>query len=464
MVFSSAVFLFCFLPVVFLAYRLLPGPRAKNGLLILGSLVFYAFGGLGCLPVLLGSVLVNYLAGLLAARRGRLGRAAVAAAAVLDLGLLGTFKYLNFITANLALIPGLPVAVTQVALPIGISFFIFQGLSYVIDVYREPALLARSFWRVLLYITFFPQLVAGPIVKYGDVAGQLARRETCPADTAAGLCRFITGLSKKLLLADTLGRMVDAVYALPAGQLDLRLGWLAALCYTLEIYFDFSGYSDMAIGLGRLFGFHFLENFDHPYCAGSIREFWRRWHISLSAWFRDYVYIPLGGNRRGLGRARLNRLLVFLLTGLWHGANWTFVLWGAWHGLLMLAEDLLPRPRHRLGKALGHVFTLLAVTLGFVLFRANSLAGAAAMLGAMFTGFTFTPAGNALLASLLSLGNLAALALALPLCLPVGNWLAKRRLGAALQALRLPAALVLFALCLLSLAANGFNPFIYFQF
>lgn len=243
----------------------------------------------------------------------------------------------------------------------------------------------------MLYISLFPQLVAGPIIKYLDIAQQIDHRTVTPEKTAQGIVRFVLGLSKKLLVANTLGQAADAVYSLSAGQLDFRLAWLGAICYTLQIYFDFSGYSDMAIGLGRMFGFSFKENFLHPYKASSIKEFWRCWHISLSSWFRDYVYIPLGGNRRGMARARWNRLFVFFLTGLWHGANWTFILWGLWHGLLLLLEDKLRLIERLRGGVISHLYTMLAVTLGFMLFRADSLTQAWEMLRAMFTGIVMTP-------------------------------------------------------------------------
>ena len=324
MVFGSPIFLFCFLPAAYLVYRFLPGIRSRNAWLAIASLVFYSFGQPVYLPLLLLSVVMNYLFGLLLmspAGRGKRWPAACAVAG--NLLLLGTFKYLDFFAGILNTLPGVNLPLPGLALPIGISFFTFQGLSYALDVSREPDAGTRSFGKLVLYISFFPQLIAGPIIKYHDVALQIDQRELTPELTILGLRRFITGFAKKLLIANTMGLAADRVFALEAGALDLRLAWLGAVCYTLQIYFDFSGYSDMAIGLGRMFGFTFQENFNLPYAARSIKEFWRRWHISLSSWFRDYLYIPLGGNRKGRARTMGNKIIVFFSTGLWHGANWT---------------------------------------------------------------------------------------------------------------------------------------------
>lgn len=461
MPFSSAAFLFAFLPLSLLLLRLTAcsrsGPQARNAALIGLSLVFYAASGLRFLPLLLGSALLNWLLGLAAARGERAGKRAAALAVACNLALLGCFKYLNFLTANLA---WLGVPPTSLALPLGVSFFTFQGIGYVLEVRRDPALASRSFWPVLLYLCCFPRMLAGPLVRYAELEPQIAALHMAPEDVTEGLLRFVRGLAKKLLLADVLGLAVDAVYALPSGAADVRLAWLAAIGYTLQIYYDFSGLSDMAIGLSRICGFRLPENFRHPYCAGSMREFWRRWHISLSSWFRDYVYIPLGGSRRGIWRARGNRLLVFLLTGAWHGANWTFLLWGLWHGLCLLAEDLLPKPKRLPGRIWGRLCTLLAVTLGFMLFRADSLGQAWALLTALCGGTAATAASSALLASLTGARLWTTLGLAALCSLPLGE-----RLRARTPAwLRQAAALALYALCILSLSANAFRPFIYAQF
>ena len=466
MVFSSAIFLFVFLPAVFLLSRLTKRQRTQNLLLALSSLVFYAFGQLQYLPLFFGSVLVNYLAGLLLTGRFRRSRAVLAAAVLLNLGVLGVFKYTDFALSNLNAALGLSLPMTGIVLPIGISFFTFQGLSYVIDTYRDPEAGTRDFLKLLLYIAFFPQLIAGPIVKYHDIAAQIDARVCTPEQSAAGLRRFIRGLGKKLLIADTVGYIADAAYAALSGTPDSRLMWLGAMCYTLQIYYDFSGYSDMAIGMGRMFGFTIRENFLFPYGAASIREFWRKWHVSLSTWFKEYLYIPLGGNRRGRARAALNRFAVFLCTGIWHGANWTFVFWGLAHGLLSSAEDWGLIPVKRLeknpwGRALCRVYTMLCVTLLFAIFRADSLSDGFRLIAALFSGVTTAEAGL-LLVRLLTPAALLTIAVAV-LC--AGSLVPRLR-----ERVRLPEALAdalslgLLALCILCLSRGGFHPFIYFQF
>ena len=469
MVFGSPIFLFCFLPAAYLVYRFLPGIRSRNAWLAIASLVFYSFGQPVYLPLLLLSVVMNYLFGLLLmspAGRGKRWPAACAVAG--NLLLLGTFKYLDFFAGILNTLPGVNLPLPGLALPIGISFFTFQGLSYALDVSREPDAGTRSFGKLVLYISFFPQLIAGPIIKYHDVALQIDQRELTPELTILGLRRFITGFAKKLLIANTMGLAADRVFALEAGALDLRLAWLGAVCYTLQIYFDFSGYSDMAIGLGRMFGFTFQDNFNLPYAARSIKEFWRRWHISLSSWFRDYLYIPLGGNRKGRARTMGNKIIVFFSTGLWHGANWTFVLWGMWHGLFSALEDANVIPKRLRESVLGHVYTMLVVVLGFTLFRADSLAAAGVMFSQMFAGFQFTPAHTLTLISLLDRRTvvflIAAVLLASGLPQRLVERLSKAAPYAVRQWVRTAAYAALFALCVLNLSGASFNPFIYFQF
>ena len=458
MVFSSAIFLFVFLPAVFLLDRLARGVRLKNALLLAASLVFYAFGQPVYLPLLLVSVLLNYLCGLLAA--GRYPRLGVGIAVAGGIGMLAVYKYADFAIGTVNSLFGLSLPLTGIALPIGISFFTFQGLSYVIDVYRDRTLVSRSFFKVLLYISYFPQLIAGPIVKYHDIEKEIDARHATPQETALGIRRFICGLAKKLLLSNAMGQMADTVFALPAGEIGMFAAWTGAVCYTLQIYFDFSGYSDMAIGMGRMFGFHFLENFNYPYASTTIKEFWRRWHISLSTWFRDYLYIPLGGNRKGRGRTWVNRFLVFFATGLWHGASWNFVLWGLWHGLFSVLEDCgaLPVKRFK-GRLTGRVYTLLVVVLGFTLFRADTLAQAGAMFAAMFTGVGLEWAGTAAVCARLTPVFLLTLAFALALSFPVS-----KRFQPKNDTVTLAGALVLLVLCMFNLSAGTFNPFIYFRF
>jgi len=469
MVFGSPIFLFCFLPAVYIVYRVLPGIRTRNGWLAIASLVFYSFGQPVYLPLLLMSVGMNYLFGLLLmSPAGRGKRWPAACAVVGNLLLLGTFKYLDFFTGILNALLGLDLPLPGLTLPIGISFFTFQGLSYALDVSRDPDSGTRGFGKLVLYISFFPQLIAGPIIKYHDVALQIDRRELTPELTLTGLRRFIAGFAKKLLLANTAGRVADSVFALTVGALDLRLAWLGAVCYTLQIYFDFSGYSDMAIGLGRMFGFTFQENFNLPYAAKSIKEFWRRWHISLSSWFRDYLYIPLGGNRKGKARTMLNKFVVFFSTGLWHGANWTFVLWGLWHGLFSTLEDADVIPKRLQKSAFAHLYTMLVVVLGFTLFRADNLAGAWLMLSQMFTGFDFAPAHTLTLISLLDRRTvfflIAGALLAAGLPQRLAERLSRPAPDSACQWIGAGAYALLFAACVLNLSSTSFNPFIYFQF
>ncbi len=467
MVFSSAIFLFCFLPPVFLLSRLPLGRRWQNLLLAAASLIFYAFGNLRYVPLFLVSVLLNYLAGLLLSGRFQRSRGILAASVALNLGILCVYKYTDFLLQNLSLIPGVSLKPVGLVLPIGISFFTFQGMSYVIDTYRRPESGSRSFPDVLLYISFFPQLIAGPIVRWGDIAEQIQSRSCTPELTWAGVRRFIVGLSKKLLLADAAAVVADAVFS--SGTGDFRAAWLGAVCYTLQIYFDFSGYSDMAIGMGKLFGFSIRENFLFPYTAASIRDFWRRWHISLSTWFREYLYFPLGGSRVSRGRAALNRLLVFFCTGLWHGANWTFVLWGLGHGLLSSLEGSGLIPVSRLektpaGRAFCRVYTMLAVCLLFVLFRADTVTQGFSMMAAMFS-FRTAPEASALLARLLDPACAVTLLAALLLAGRAGARVHAFLTGDSEHSL-LPAfcCLLLLLLSVMALAQSGFHPFIYFQF
>ena len=416
MAFSSPVFLFFFLPAVYLLYGCMPDREAENRFLAASSVVFYAFGQLMYVPLLLGSAAGNWLFGLWLRREDCPRRLALGLALTANLTLLGVFKYLDFFLSTLNAVLGAafprywtPLPLPGLVLPIGISFYTFQGLSYVWEVYRDRTTGAARFGTLLLYLAFFPQLIAGPIVLYRDVAAQIDRRTRTPDLTLSGLRRIIAGLGKKVLLADTLAAVPDAVFALDASGLDARLAWMGAVCFTLQLYFDFSGYSDMAIGLGRLFGFRFRENFNFPLIARSIRDFWRRWHISLGVWFRDCVYIPLGGNRRGPGRTARNKWLVFFLTGLWHGANWTFVLWGLWHGLFSVLEERDVIPKRLRASPAGRVYTLLVVTLGFTLFRAESVSAAGTLFAAMFARWLASPERTLTLIGLLDRRTVSAL-------------------------------------------------------
>lgn len=471
MVFSSISFLFVFLPLLLAVYFLLPARlrEGRNLVLLLFSLFFYGYGGPRFLLLMLLSIAVNYAGGLLAApdqRRRRLWTGLVTA---VNLGLLGWFKYAGFLGANLNRIwTGLPVP--EVALPIGISFFTFQGLSYVLDVYRGEAAAERNPLRVALYISLFPQLVAGPIVRYTTVADEIRnRRETLDAFTD-GAVRFLFGLGKKMLLANQLGLLADQVYATRPEFLTTALAWLGAAAYTGQIYFDFSGYSDMAIGLGRMFGFHFLENFNYPYLSQSVTEFWRRWHISLSTWFRDYLYIPLGGNRCAHWKHIRNILVVWALTGLWHGAAWNFLCWGLYFGLLLLGEKYgWGRILERAPAALRHLYAMVLIVVSWVLFRAETLDYAVRFLQAM-AGFAQGGLTDGRTTYYL-LEFRWELLLAIPAAMPVKSWLQnwlESKSGAAAQALLAwgPKLIALgtFGLSFLRLVSSSFNPFIYFRF
>lgn len=476
MVFSSVIFLFLFLPVVLGVYFLCPKQQAKNLWLIAASLLFYAFSGLWYVLLLLFSVLCNYIAGLFVSGRKPVLYAAVA----VNLGILGVFKYLGFLAQTVNHLPGVSVPVPSIVLPVGISFFTFQGLSYVIDVYRNEQLKSTKFSDVLLYISLFPQLVAGPIVRYEDVAHEVRSRSHTWENLARGLRRFIIGLSKKLLIADVCGSVVAQVYGADASILDSRAAWLGAVCYLMQIYFDFNGYSDMAIGLGLCFGFHFRENFNYPYISSSIKEFWRRWHISLSTWFREYLYIPLGGNRKGTAKTYRNKLIVFFFTGLWHGANWTFIVWGLWHGFFIVAEDLVAKltgkdrhSRNSKRRAAGiakHLYTLLVVLIGFVIFRADTMSQAVAMVAAMFSGVHATAQTGLLLAQCMTPLTLCALAAGVVFSTPVLPAILHRTDALtqnAQRAVRVLGGAVLLMLLvtdILHLSAASYVPFIYFQF
>ncbi len=401
MVFSSTIFLFFFLPLVLTGY-FLAAPRWRNTILLCASLLFYYWGENIYVLVMLFSIVANYAFGLLidrAQRQGKRGRTPLIFAVAVNLGLLGFYKYTNFLIDNgnilLVALHLPPVVAAPIHLPIGISFFTFQALSYIIDLYRFETTVQRNLLDFALYKSLFPQLIAGPIVRYKDVATEIVGRKVTLDDLGYGVQRFIIGLGKKVLIANVMGRAADTIFALPPETLPIHLAWLGAIAYTLQIYYDFSGYSDMAIGLGRMFGFHFLENFNYPYISTSIREFWRRWHISLSSWFRDYLYIPLGGSRLGTLRTSGNLLLVFFLCGFWHGASWTFLFWGGYHGFFLALERTAPGRRvfDLMPAVLRHIYVILVVVIGWVFFRAETLAHALAYLRAM-ADFTRPPLFN----------------------------------------------------------------------
>lgn len=469
MVFSSMVFLCVFLPVVFLLYYLIPGIRGRNLLLIVVSLLFYAYGEPVYVLLMIASTLVNYIFGVQIDRHeGRMRDILLAVDVIINLGMLGVFKYADMVIGTINSVSGAGLRLPGIELPIGISFFTFQAMSYVIDVYRKQVKVQINYLNIVLYISFFPQLIAGPIVKYYDIEKQIMNRKFQITEAAGGMRRFIVGLAKKVLISNVMAGAADAVFSMGTGDLNILSAWLGAVAYMFQIYYDFSGYSDMAIGLGHMFGFTFLENFRYPYCAVNVQDFWRRWHISLSTWFKEYLYIPLGGNRKGRVRTCVNKLIVFFATGLWHGANWTFVVWGLFHGFFLLLEEWIPI--RRLPRALGHVYTFLVVCIGFVIFRADTLGQGLDVIRAMFTGFDFgraymTPALNQL-TPLFLVTLVFAFVLAFPLTPALKKRLAGMKPAVQIRADRLiyVGSMVLLLLCMLSLAGGGYNPFIYFRF
>ena len=475
MAFSTPTFLFLFLPVV-LALHALAGRRARNVVLLAASLLFYAWGEREVVLVMVASIAANWVLARALARSQDQGRRKLllALAVAVDLGLLVAFKYADFLVANLNVAlaaMGLDeLTPPGIQLPIGISFYTFQAMSYVIDVYRGNARDQRNPLHFATYIALFPQLVAGPIVRYRDIAQQLLTRVISLPLFASGVARFIVGLAKKSLVADPLSLTADGLFATAPHDLTAGMAWLGLLAYTLQIYFDFSGYSDMAIGLGRMLGFRFLENFEHPYVARSITEFWRRWHISLSTWFRDYLYIPLGGNRTG--RTGRNLLLVFLLCGLWHGASWLFVAWGLWHGLFLVVERAgAGRWLRRMPAALRHLYTLAIVMGGWVLFRAPdptaALGYAGALVGAGTADGIAHHAGLLLdprLVLTLIAGALGATPWVALLHARMTRPTVSRPWALVYGGARLGCLLALYALSAASLLASTNHPFIYFRF
>ncbi len=456
---DSAFFLLCFLPLAAILYYLLRGERSGNILLLILSLLFCAFGSLSSLCLLLAAALVNYVFGLLILRFPKAGKALAALAVVLDLAFLGAFKYLAFLLSLVLPLPAAGWSGLGVAAPLGISFFTFKCISYIVDTRRDPACGTRSFFRLLLYISFFPQLTAGPITRFPEFNAQLGARTRRADDLGQGLRRFVLGLGKKLILAAGAARIADPVFAQGA-PLIAPLAWLGAMAYLMQIYFDFSGYSDMAIGLGRIFGFRTPENFRDPYTADSITDFWRRWHMTLSYWFRDYVYIPLGGNRKGLLRQLVNIIIVWFLTGLWHGAAWNFILWGMFYGFLLILEKLfLLKYLQKAPRFLQHSYTMAAVLIAWVFFAFTDIGQGMHYLSRMFA----SPALYSGLTLYYLRDNLAVLLIGI-----LASTTLLQKADRFLQE-RLPwSTPLLCAGCLLLCTAfivdASYNPFLYFRF
>lgn len=469
MVFSSNLFIFFFLPLTIWGYFFL-GKRFQNIFLLLMSTIFFAWSQPNYLWLIWLNIFTNYLCALFIAKFSNavMRRLFLLSALIVNLGLLVYFKYFNFLIDSANNLFHMELTPKNIILPIGISFFTFQGLSYVIDVYRKNVAVQKNLFKVALYILFFPQLIAGPIVKYSDVELQINHREISIDDFSVGLKRFIIGLGKKAILANTLAVMVDNIWNYGVAHYTVAIAWLGCVGYTLQIYFDFAGYSDMAIGLGRIFGFHFNENFNLPYISKSITEFWRRWHISLSTWFREYVYIPLGGNRK---HVYLNLAIVFLLTGIWHGAAWNYILWGIWHGIFILAERYVKKNNICIIKKgttiLSRIYTLSVVGIGWVLFRADNLDSAITYLKAMF-GISLSTTPGFDVFWYLNKWNVTILIIAIILSTELPGKLAIRIRNTISEntyfIVEKIFLLLLFAFSLIRIVAGTYNPFIYFQF
>lgn len=466
MVFSSTIFLCVYLPLVLLGYYICP-KKGRNLFLLIVSLVFYAWGEPKYVFLMIFSILVNYIFGRLMDKhrenKKRL-KLMLVLSVVIDIGLLSVFKYTDFIITNVNAIFGSSFDLLNIALPIGISFYTFQAMSYTIDVYRDDVRVQKNLIDFGMYITMFPQLIAGPIVRYADVQDQLADRSVTTADFSEGIMRFVVGLGKKVLLANQMGAVWSDIYAL-GGDVSALMAWTGAIAYTFQIYFDFSGYSDMAIGLGRMFGFKFPENFRYPYQSVSITDFWRRWHITLSTWFKEYLYIPLGGNRRGLARQALNLLIVWSLTGFWHGAGWNFVMWGLYYFVILFIEKLfLLKALDKLPKFFRHVYALLLIIIGWVIFASDDVSVLLPYLGSMF-------GANGAIGGM-DVYTLLTKAVLLIICCIASTELPKKLFLSAAGAMNEKAAftlksvlmIALLALSMILLIGDSYNPFLYFRF
>lgn len=465
MVFSSMTFLWIFLPLLLVIYYIVKD-KYKNYVLLLFSLVFYTWGEPEYIVLMFDSVLINYCIGLLIDKCDGYKRKTLLILSIfINLGLLGYFKYFDFIIMNINTLFGKEVfEIKNIALPIGISFYTFQIMSYIIDLYRKDIVVQKNIFKLALYISFFPQLIAGPIVKYHDIEKQIDERKESLDLFGQGIKRFVYGLGKKVILANTLAMVTDTIFDAGPTNISTFVAWLGAITYTFQIYFDFSGYSDMAIGLGKMFGFKFMENFNYPYLSKSITEFWRRWHISLSTWFREYLYIPLGGNRKGKIRTYINLWIVFLVTGLWHGASWNFIVWGLLHGLFIFIERLGLKKKLDKLNILSRVYTLLVVIVAWIFFRSDTLKIALDYLKVMFTP-VFTCEFN-----LVSIFNLKVLIIIILATLFAGitktikEKTKLKKLHKIYTIIEPMIVLIILLISILVLVSNTYNPFIYFRF
>ena len=462
MLFSSLTFLFCFLPAVITGYYACP-KKLRNFFLLMASIFFYVWGEPRYLPIIFITIVISYI-GALAVEKFKYKKTLLTLFVLLDLSLLFYFKYTNFFLENLSLIFHKQWSF-KIILPLGISFYTFQALSYLIDVYRGQVKAQRNYLKIALYICLFPQLIAGPIVKYHDISNQIDNRKETVDKVYYGIRRFIIGLAKKMLIANAVGKTADQIFSLPTNEFNTSIAWLGAISYTLQIYYDFSGYSDMAIGLGSIFGFKFLENFNYPYISKSITEFWRRWHISLSSWFKDYLYIPLGGNRNGRYRTYLNLVIVFLLTGFWHGASWTFIVWGLWNALFIVFEKATNwgmKETNFFRKILQHFYTILVFIIGLVIFRSETIEDVKYYIQNMI-GLTSQNEVYLRLPYYLTKFNTLILLIAIFCATPIfKNILNKNNIF--VQMCINIVLTVLFVVCVSELAINTYNPFIYFRF
>ncbi|HQE60078.1 MAG TPA: MBOAT family protein [Spirochaetota bacterium] len=466
MLFSSMTFLGVFLPAVCLAY-FLAKPAVRNYILLAASFLFYAWGGIHYLAIMILTIVVNYVGAVLLDKYKRQKKLILLMTVLANLAFLVYFKYFNFIIDNINGIFSAEMSFIKVVMPIGISFYTFQAMSYLIDVYREEVPAQRDIYKLSLYIALFPQLVAGPIVKYHDVDKQIDERTVNFEKVAYGVKRFIIGLAKKVLIANTLGAVADKIFTQQVSSFDTVTSWIGAVAYSLQLYYDFSGYSDMAIGLGMIFGFRFMENFNYPYISKSITEFWRRWHISLSTWFKEYLYIPLGGNRKSPLRTYFNLFVVFFVTGLWHGASWSFVVWGLWHGLFMILERRTGFTKNSGGlikSIVSHVYVFLVFVIGWVIFRADSLSYAVDYIRNMFGLISEHKITFGMMYYVDTI-EVIAFVFGAVCSVPVFKAILeikpeKKVLRAALNGL----LLMLFVLSAASIASSTYNPFIYFRF
>lgn len=467
MLFSSQVFLYFFLPITLIVYYLSP-KRFRNFILLIASLIFYAWGEPVYILIMLFSTIFNYVTGLLIDKfqkknQHKYAKIVLIVSVVGNLAILGFFKYSDFLISNINSLFNLNISLLAIALPIGISFYTFQTMSYTIDVYKQNVKAQKNFISFATYVTLFPQLIAGPIVKYRDVSESLENRKENIADFSEGIKRFIIGLFKKVMIANNVGFIWESIHSLQYSEISLSLAWIGAICYSLQIYYDFSAYSDMAIGLGKMFGFHFLENFNYPYIAKSITDFWRRWHISLSSWFKEYVYIPLGGSRKTIARTVINLLIVWFLTGLWHGASWNFVVWGLYFGVLLIIEKfVLKKVLDKMPSYIGHLYTLFFVIISWVIFACPTLEDGLNYISIMFNF------NNEIISTesiYLISTHFVLFIIAIIGCTPIFKKIKEKLKNNKLfMIIEIIICLILFFISLSFLVGSTYNPFLYFRF